>query len=63
MRGDALVDSARGDATLATAFVVGGAAIAAAGIYFIVTAKAEPTTSVGVTPTSGGGMVVLGGRF
>src|SRR5262249_54094648 len=38
-RGDALVDSAHSNALWSTAFVVTGAAVTAAGIYFVVTAK------------------------
>jgi PEGA domain-containing protein len=62
MRGDALVDSARGDATWSTALVVGGAAIAAAGVYLIVTAHPAPTTAW-LTATSNGAMAGVGGRF
>jgi PEGA domain len=62
MRGDALVDSARGDATWSTALVVGGAAITAAGVYLIVTARAAPTTAW-LAPTANGATAGVRVRF
>lgn len=61
--GDVLTDDARSAATLSTVFVVGGAAIAAAGIYFMVTGPSATTTALRVVPTTDGGAVVFGGRF
>lgn len=62
--GDQLVDSARSNATLATGFMLGGAAIAAIGIYYAVTAKPESQhTALRVTPTTTGAMATLGGSF
>ncbi|HEY6179812.1 MAG TPA: hypothetical protein VIX73_35405, partial [Kofleriaceae bacterium] len=62
-RGDVLVDSARGNAAWSTGFFVGGAAVAAVGVYLIVTARSDATTALRVAPTRGGGAVVLGGRW
>jgi tetratricopeptide (TPR) repeat protein len=63
-RGDALVDSARGKAAWATGFFVAGAAVAAAGVYLIATARSDAaTTALRIAPTAGGASVVLGGRF
>jgi hypothetical protein len=62
-RGDSLVDSAHSSALWSTALVVTGAAVTAAGIYFVVTAKSTPTTALRIAPTSDGVAVVLGGQF
>lgn len=63
-RGDALVDSASGNAALSTAFFVGGAAAIAVGAYLIATAHPDSSaTALRVAPTAGGASVVLGGRF
>jgi tetratricopeptide (TPR) repeat protein len=62
-RGDALVDSARGNAALSTGFFVGGAAVAAVGVYLIATARPDASTALRVAPTQGGAAVVLGGRW
>jgi len=62
-RGDALTDSAHSNALWSTAFVATGAAVTAAGIYFVVTAKSTPSTALRIAPTSGGAVVVLGGQF
>ncbi|MEO8698776.1 MAG: PEGA domain-containing protein [Kofleriaceae bacterium] len=62
-QGDELVDSARTNATYATALVLGGAALTAVGIYFVATAKPSSGTALRVTPTQGGAAVVFGGRF
>ena len=62
--GDLLTEDARSAATLSTVFFVGGAAITAIGIYFVVTGKSTaPTTALRFVPTTDGGAVVLGGHF
>jgi len=62
--GDLLTDDARSAATLSTVFFVGGAALTAIGVYFVVTGKSTaPTTALRFVPTTDGGAVVLGGRF
>jgi tetratricopeptide (TPR) repeat protein len=60
-RGDSLVDRARLSATFATAFVLGGAALTAGGIYLVLTAKSADTTTARIVPTANGAAVV--GRF
>ena len=62
-RGDALVDSARGNAAWSTGFFVGGAAVAAVGVYLIATARSDASTALRIAPTQGGAAVVLGGRW
>ena len=64
-RGDSLVDSARSNATIATGFVVVGAAVVAVGIYYAVTGTSQPTTtsSLRIAPATGGAIVGLGGSF
>jgi tetratricopeptide (TPR) repeat protein len=62
-RGDALVDSARGNAAWSTGFFVGGAAVTAVGVYLIATARPDASTALRIAPTRGGAAVVLGGRW
>lgn len=59
----ALADSARTRANVSTGLVIGGAVIAGVGAYLWVTAPKERTVEVGVAPASGGGSLVLSGRF
>jgi len=63
LRGNELVDSARTSATLATGFMLGGAAITAFGVYYAVTARRDQTTSLRVVPTPTGAMATFGGAF
>lgn len=58
-----LGDSARTRANVATGLVIGGAAIAAVGAYLWVTAPKERVVEIGAAPTSGGGSLVVFGRF
>ena len=62
-RGDGLVDSARGNAAWSTGFFVGGAAVAAVGVYLIATARPDASTALRISPTQGGAAVVLGGGW
>jgi tetratricopeptide (TPR) repeat protein len=62
--GDALVDKARGAATISTIFVIGGAVVSAGGLYLALTAKsADGATALRIAPTAGGAAIVYGGRF
>jgi len=60
----ALVDSAHSNRTVSIVVFVGAAGLIGAGIYhYIRHADAVSSTSVGVTPTGGGGLVTFGGAF
>lgn len=61
----ALADSARTRAHVSTGLVLGGTVIAAIGGYLWYTAPKNPikVTELGAVPTSGGGALVLSGRF
>lgn len=66
--GNQLVKDARSQATLATAFAIGGGVAIAAGVVLIVTApgrEARPATAWRLTPSAGPGLVALrlDGRF
>jgi len=59
----ALADSARTRANASTGLVIGGAIIAGVGAYLWVTAPKQRVVEVGAVPTSGGGSLVVSGRF
>ncbi len=58
-----LGDSARTRANVSTGLVIGGAVIAGVGAYLWATAPKERTVEIGAAPSSGGGSLVLFGRF